>query len=527
MTPSSTACWARVSTLRELSLVQAMRVALVVSVSFLAAWGFWAALGLGLAPPAPLVAFQWLGWAGVAAAGLFVVLSVARPGPLARLPFPPLAAMVAVTGFALLDTLAAGLALWVVLPAELTISPAAILPAYLLALGAGLVLTTPGGVGPFEVAIVTLLPGLPTESLLAAVLAYRTLYFAAPAVIGALMLLRGPLTPPHTAAAPLASIATPAHLPFIVEATLEQAPRAESGLLRHGRLAALQDSAARPVALAALSQQSLIVLSDPLWRHDDRQALLTLITDAARRHLRSPVLYKCGARLAVAARTRGWKVTPVAHEAVLAPARFTANGPACRQLRRKLRKAENAGVHIEVFAPGDALPLDALTTVARDWAQRNGGERRFSMGVCDQKALRWSEVLVARTPDDAVCAFISLHTNRNERTLDLIRSASNAPDGTIHLLVRHAIEHAAQAGIPRLSLAAVPLSPREHRPAPLRAAIWHRSGGAGLRQFKASFAPRWEPLYICAPTRIALALGVLDLLREIAPARHKPDSSSS
>lgn len=46
-----------------------------------------------------------------------------------------------------------------------------------------------------------------------------------------------------------------------------------------------------------------------------------------------------------------------------------------------------------------------------------------------------------------------------------------------------------------------------------------RSGGAGLRQFKASFAPRWVRRYIAAPSRATLGLGCWDVLRRVRPER--------
>ncbi|MEZ5767833.1 MAG: hypothetical protein R3D80_09350 [Paracoccaceae bacterium] len=41
------------------------------------------------------------------------------------------------------------------------------------------------------------------------------------------------------------------------------------------------------------------------------------------------------------------------------------------------------------------------------------------------------------------------------------------------------------------------------------------AGGGGLRQFKQTFAPAWETLYIAAPSLPALAAGALDVAREI------------
>jgi phosphatidylglycerol lysyltransferase len=68
-------------------------------------------------------------------------------------------------------------------------------------------------------------------------------------------------------------------------------------------------------------------------------------------------------------------------------------------------------------------------------------------------------------------------------------------------------------------------SPREPRPLRwLRDLFWRRSGAEGLRQFKQAFAPRWNRLYIAAPSRLALAFGALDILREITRSGPTPRS---
>ncbi|MEZ5796458.1 MAG: YbhN family protein [Paracoccaceae bacterium] len=68
----------------------------------------------------------------------------------------------------------------------------ALLPAFLLAFGAGLLSGTPGGIGAFEVVLLALLPAHPAEGVIAATLAWRGVYHLAPAAIAALAVLRGP-----------------------------------------------------------------------------------------------------------------------------------------------------------------------------------------------------------------------------------------------------------------------------------------------------------------------------------------------
>ena len=503
-----------------LGLLDATRISAIVTVSFFAAWAVVTAaavLTFGAAiPHAGLLAgFVLMG------AYALALLSLLRPGPLARWPVPPLKAMGLILGFTAIDTLAAGGVLWVMLPDGVQVAPGPLIAAYLLALGAGLVLTTPGGVGPFEVALLTLLPAIPTEPLLAAVLAYRAVYYALPAVIGALVLMRRPtrhadLRPARAALEPV----DPDHLPLVVEAALDTAPRAEAALLRHGRFHLLSNSRLWPTALVARSGQSLIMLGDPLTPDQATGEVFSGLTDRARATLTSPVIYKCGARLAVLARRADWALLPIAHEGWLDPATFSPDGAARRQLRRKLRKAENGGITVTAIAPGDPVPIpfDEMGDLAARWAKSHGGQRGFSMGVWDPATLRHAAMYIARDAKGTMHGFITVHANRREHTLDLMRQDDDAPDGLMHLLVARAIQSAAAQGIPRFSLAAVPTGDVPGEPvlfARLRHLLDRATGAGGLRQFKSAFGPQWETLYLAAPTRTALILGALDIIREI------------
>jgi phosphatidylglycerol lysyltransferase len=42
-----------------------------------------------------------------------------------------------------------------------------------------------------------------------------------------------------------------------------------------------------------------------------------------------------------------------------------------------------------------------------------------------------------------------------------------------------------------------------------------KAGGAGLRQFKSTFTPKWEPRYAAAQTASYMAIGLADITREV------------
>jgi phosphatidylglycerol lysyltransferase len=502
---------ARLRLLPGATFAEALRLTLAVSALFLVGWA-WAASFLLLVFPAPvfpepgvfaapaLAVALGLPLIGVAAAFL------PRPRLFGRsLALPPLPVFLRLLALAALDTAAAGLALAMLMPPGAQIGVAALLPAFALAFGAGLISGAPFGLGAFEAALMALLAFAPAEPLLAGILAWRIAYFALPALLALPVLARGP------------GAADSARVPKILEAGPVLSPdlegllavsRAEAGLLRQGDKFFLR--AGEGGAVVARAPNTLAAIGAALGRTGDR-AMRRALEAAARSEGRVPCLYKIGARAAREAREAGWAVLPVAREVWLAPARFDPASPARRQLRRKLRKAEAAGLRMSYGGP---LPLAAMAGTARAWAEARGGENGVSMGRFAEGYVRAQRVYLA-WQGDRLAGFVTFHEAQGERALDLVRLCPEAPEGTAHLLLAAAIAEAAEDGIARLSLAAIPDPALERLagwlPPPLRP-----RGRDGLARFKRAFSDRDERLYIAAPSWPALALAGLDLARAIA-----------
>lgn len=509
--------------LPEMTLWQAARLSAAVALSFLAGWAVVAALAvLVLQPDIPWM--KSLAILAVTLAGGMAALSIYPPAALVRWPWPSLRTMGTVVMLAAIDTILAGLTLYILLPSELIVGVAQLISAYLFALGAGLVGATPGGIGPFEAMLTSLLPSVPIEPLLGAILAYRIAYYGVPAVLSAGLILIGPRGCNLSQNAQLTKTTSSPFLTPQIEMQLFSAPRAETNLLRTRDFSLLTDRAGKHIALAAPIGQSLVMLSDPLTACTSATEARSALTQTARTRFRMPAIYKCGARMALNARKAGWKVIPTAEEAWLAPAQFTIEGSSKRQLRRVLRKAEDAGISVK--EGGRVLPLADMDRVAEEWKTLRGGERGFSMGTYERAYITCQRVFLAYK-DGKLVAFITLHETRNEMTLDLMRNTKDAPDGTIQMLIIAAIHAAAAYGCPRVSLAAVPWAGEDqtHLLRWLRKRFLRKSGHAGLKRFKAAFDPNWETLYLAAPSRLSLAVACMDIVRRVtAPPRPVRDN---
>lgn len=361
--------------------------------------------------------------------------------------------------------------------------------AFLLSLGAGLLSQSPAGLGAFELSLLVLLPQVDQAPLLAAVLAYRVIYFLLPALIALAFLIRP------------ATVPLPAALQTVAGATmlraLARAPQADWSLVHQGAEVALGRDQSTGWLLR-MTGRCLVALGRPLGRAD-----LAELRDLAARRGRAAVLYKSDARTAARARCQGWQVVKIAQDAVVDLAQWSPEHPRCRQLRRKLRGLTEAGVRIDVA--GSSLPLTEMSAVADAWAARSGGEKGFSMGQFDPHLLARQQVFLAYL-DGKLLAFASFHVGRDNWVLDLMRGRADAPSGTMHGLIHAGLVAAGQCGVARVSLAAVPVWPGA-----LAGLSAHLPGQAGLQQFKGSFGPAWQPLYLCSPSRMGLLVAALSV----------------
>ena len=484
--------------LPEISLWQATRLTAAVALSFLASWAVVTSMVLVVLPDAPYRAWAFVTLClALAVAGF----AIAAPQPRwLRWRLPNGFTLTRLLGLCAIDTLAASLAFMALLPAGLDLPYASLLPAFLLALGAGLALGTPGGMGAFEVTLIALLPTGESPELLAAILAWRLVYYALPAVIGAGIAIIGPAK-----AVQKMSFSAPNTANI----------RAETGLDRQGTLT--KTGLPSGPWLMGRSGHSLLAVFDPITpqTRPDLTTSLQALHQLAKDEGRLPVVYKSGPRLTALARRQGKSTRRIAWEAWIAPQTYQL-ATSCRAgLRRKLRRAEAAGITIR-HTPAEIAPWPALDQIAADWAQSHGGERGFSMGRHARAYLAQQRLYVAWR-DDRPIAYVSFHTTAQEWALDLMRHQSNLPDGTMHALIQTAITDAARHGISRLSLAAVPDAAlgRHDLTTRLMAAVAPEIAADGLYRFKSSFAPRWRPLYMIASNPVAMAVGSASLWRAI------------
>ena len=350
---------ARWRALPELPFRDALRMTNYVPFSFIAALvviSACAAYAAGLEIGETSGFIPWIAFSVVT---LTILLSVL---PSNALPFrlPSLRLSLRVFTLTAVDTAFAAIALWVLLPARAQPEPTLFVAAFLLAPTGWFLTGAPGGMGPFQLCNIALLPAAPQAEYLAAILAFRIVYYALPACLAICIVVR--LKIPD--GAPLTRLANP------------DTRRAEAGFvgLPGHRMARIENC----WLVSARTQQSLVIIGDPVC---GRPAFATEIgeptADAAKKSLWS-VLHKVSGQSALAARLAGWSVVEVGEEVWVSRSDWQPDGRRYRQFRRKIHKARDANV--EKTSTGD-LPQDEMERVSDAWALAHGGEHGFSMGI--------------------------------------------------------------------------------------------------------------------------------------------------
>lgn len=494
----------------SLGVVTAGALTASVAFSFILAWGALTACVVivwGVRPDLLALCFVFL-------AGLGVLLALGQS--LGRVTFfgrqlsiPPLKSCARMFVLTALDTAAAAMALYVLLPFHADLID--VFALYLLALGAALISNTPAGVGPFDL---TLLAGFAmvgtapdTAALMASLVAFRVVYYLTPALISLCVIgasLRRPLQSNG-------AVFTPSEQD--VESA-RQAKRSETLLIHHPKSSVLKQGFGGASWLVRRLDRTLVALFDPLMPPCPTH--LDTLQSRARQTGHKAIIYKCSKGIAAMARAKGWQTLHIADEAEVptAPAP-NMQGAQFRQLRRKLRKAQAAGVTISHRS--QSTPIDDLIQVSAVWQANGKPERGFSMGQMAPEWIARQRVYSAHHAGQTI-GFVSFHHSKEHWTLDLMRLRPDAPDGTMHALIRAALTDAKNRGIASVSLAAAPRAANgDTAPTATFAqkVLASASKGDGLRQFKQSFAPDWQPLYACAPSKTALLFGGAEVARRI------------
>jgi phosphatidylglycerol lysyltransferase len=326
-------------------------------------------------------------------------------------------------------------------------------------------------------------------------------------------LLRAAPAQPHTA--------TPEELEQ-VRPILAKEPRSDAAIALLGDKAFLFDDTGTAFLMYGVRGHTWIALGDPVGKPAQQAELIWRFREMVDRQGGRPAFYQVSADALPCYLDVGMSLLKLGEEAWVDLAGFSLEGPAHKDLRYIVRRAERDGLSFEVI-PRERVPgmTDELAAISNAWLNlKNASEKRFSVGFFDPAYLAEFDLAVVRLKG-RVIAFANLWQGASGGTasIDLMRYLPEASPFTMDYLFTKLLLWARDRGFGTFSLGVAPLSGLEAR---ALAPMWNRIGALifrrgesfynfrGLRQYKQKFSPHWEPRYLACPGGLATARVLAD-----------------
>lgn len=216
----------------------------------------------------------------------------------------------------------------------------------------------------------------------------------------------------------------------------------------------------------------------------------------------------------------GMAVVPFGDEAVIHPERFSLNNTSMTDLRHTVNRLDRAGMTFRIRRHGE-LGEEELRDVVRltDSWRHGETERGFSMALS-----RLGD------PADARCLLVTAHTEDGRTvgllsfvpwgstgvSLDVMRRAPDAPNGTTEFMIAKLLEESPDLGIVQVSLNFAMFRETFARSEEFGAGLMTRFNSSvlgvldrflqleRLYQFNQRFNPDWVPRYLCVDSRVSL-----------------------
>ncbi|WP_370872308.1 bifunctional lysylphosphatidylglycerol flippase/synthetase MprF [Rhodopseudomonas julia] len=302
-----------------------------------------------------------------------------------------------------------------------------------------------------------------------------------------------------------------------------QQERPDANLVRMGDKSLMFSEDGAAFIMFARQGRSWVALFDPVGARASWPGLVWKFVETARQHGGRAVFYEVGPRDLSLYADAGLAAFKLGESAKVKLADFELQGGRRSNFRNALRKGERAGFEFEVY-PADRVPeiLNELKAVSDVWlAYHNVREKAFSLGAFDEAYVAAQPVACLRH-QGRIIAFATLLTTqvRYEASIDLMRVAPDAPNGTMDFLFLKLILLFKEEGYEWFDLGMAPLSGFRSGSA---ATLWNRVGRAvfehgerfyhfkGLHGFKDKFDPHWEPRYMAVSGGINPLIALTDV----------------
>ncbi|MGP7794736.1 bifunctional lysylphosphatidylglycerol flippase/synthetase MprF [Sphingomonas sp. CLY1604] len=314
----------------------------------------------------------------------------------------------------------------------------------------------------------------------------------------------------------------------VIATALAASPRTDAALAFTGDKSFIVSAAGDAFLMYRVQGRSWVVMGDPVGPVAAWSELAWSIRRACDARAGRLCFYQASERMLPLFVELGLQAIKYGEEAHVALADFSTSGPRAKSLRHAVRRSEAAGATFSVEGAA-AVPalIPELEAVSAAWlADKAGREKRFSLGAFDAAYLSRFPIALVRV-EGRVVAFANIWTSGDgeEASVDLMRHHPEAPYGTMEMMMVRLMEWARDGGYERFNLGMAPLSGMPSgRLAPVWARLGHALfangerlyGFAGLRAFKAKYAPAWVSRYVATPPGAAMPRTLIDLARLVS-----------
>ncbi|MCK9608259.1 MAG: bifunctional lysylphosphatidylglycerol flippase/synthetase MprF [Methylomonas sp.] len=279
----------------------------------------------------------------------------------------------------------------------------------------------------------------------------------------------------------------------------------------------------------ATTPQFWIAMGDPVGDAAAMENLLYRFQEQADQFGAKIVFYQVSPQCLPLYLDLGLSFFKLGEEARVDLSQFSLQGKLRETQRGAINKFGKLGYEFEILS-GTAVKqaMPTLRQISAAWVmQKNTREKGFSLGFFNEDYLLRTGIAVVKDPAGRIKAFANLWqtAGRQELSMDLMRYDPDSPKGIMDFLFAELMLWGKAESYQWFSLGMAPLAGLERRPL---SPIWHKVGAAifemgdrfynfeGLYDYKAKFAPQWQPRYLAAPAGLSVPFILMSITRLIS-----------
>lgn len=253
---------------------------------------------------------------------------------------------------------------------------------------------------------------------------------------------------------------------------------------------------------------SLVAMGDPIGNRSVFAALVWQFRELADRHHKRIGFYQISSEFLPLYIDSGMRFARMGEEALVPLTDFSLEGGRFKDLRQSAARAAREDLEFMIVPAQGVTSIEPeLRAVSDDWLNtKNVREKAFSMGFYAIDYISHCPVAIVRK-NQRIIAFANIlaTANQAELSVDLMRHAANAPNGTMDFLFAQLLLWGKAQSYRYFNLGMAPLAGFiSHRLAP----AWTRMGSLlfrhgerfynfqGVHKFKNKYKPEWRPRYL-------------------------------